>query len=93
MDEGGMGEALALGARKALRVVQFLEESSARTGGEALQVEQNPRRHDRAGQASTAYLVDACDQANAACPVVGKEGRGAQGARLFNPNEDPFPVR
>ncbi len=49
--EDGLGETLALGTREALRVVQLLEEIPARAGGEPLQVEENPRGHDRAGQA------------------------------------------
>ena len=50
VDEDGLRKTLALGTRKALRVVQLLEEIPARAGGEPLQVEENPRGHDRAGQ-------------------------------------------
>ena len=64
-------------ARKALRVVQLLEETPARAGGEPLKVEENARGHDRAGQAGAPHLVDACDQANATSAIVGKEGRVA----------------
>ena len=91
VDEDGLGETLALGTRKALRVVQLLEKIPARAGGEPLQVEENPRGHDRAGQAGAPHLVDACDQANATSAVVGKEGRVAHGVRLFKPTENPLP--
>src|SRR6266508_4024115 len=62
--EDGLRETLALGTRKALRVVQLLEKIPAWAGGEPLQVEENARGHDRAGQAGAPHLVDACDQAN-----------------------------
>ena len=76
--EDGLREPLALGRREALRVVHLLEEIPARAGGEPLQVEENPRGHDRAGPAAARpHLVDACDQANATSAVVGKEGRVA----------------
>ena len=76
--EDGLREPLALGRREALRVVHLLEEIPARAGGEPLQVEENPRGHDRAGPASARpHLVDACDQPNATSAVVGKEGRVA----------------
>ena len=75
--EDGSGETLALGAPKALRVVQLLEKTPTRAGGEPLKVEEDPRGHDRAGQAGAAHLVDAGDQANATSAVVGKEGRVA----------------
>jgi hypothetical protein len=72
--EDGGGEALAFGTRQALRVVQLVEEVSARAGGEALQVEENACGHDRSGSAGAPHLIDAGDQANAASEVVGKEG-------------------
>jgi hypothetical protein len=67
-------ETLALGRRKALRVVQLFEKISAGAGGEPLQVEENARGHDRAGPAGAPHLVDAGDQANATSAVVGKKG-------------------
>ena len=79
--EDGLREPLALGRREALRVVHLLEEIPARAGGEPLQVEENPRGHDRAGPAGPPHLVDAGDQANATSAVVGKEGRVAHRAR------------
>ena len=91
MGEDGLGETLALGTRKALRVVQLLEKTPTRAGGEPLKVEENPRGHDRAGQAGAPHLVDACDQANATSAVVGKEGRVAHGVSLFKPTENPHP--
>ena len=66
-----------LAALDALRVVHLLEEFPARAGGEPLQVEEDARGHDRAGQAAAPHLVDAGDQANATGAVVGKEGRVA----------------
>ena len=89
VDEDGLGETLALGTRKALRVVQLLEKIPARAGGEPLQVEENPRGHDRPGQAGAPHLVDACDQTNTTSAVVGKEGRVAHGVSLFKPTENP----
>ena len=75
--EDGLGETLALGTPKALRVVHFLEEISARAGVEPLEVEENAGGHDRAGQAGAPHLVDARDQADATSTVVGNEGRVA----------------
>jgi hypothetical protein len=84
--EDGVREPLALGRRQTLRVVHLLEKISARAGGEPLQVEENPRSHDRTGQASTSpHLVDAGDQANATSEVVGEKGRVAHGPSLFKP--------
>ncbi|MEX2032460.1 MAG: hypothetical protein WEA81_06300 [Dehalococcoidia bacterium] len=78
MGEDGFREPLALGRRQALRVVHLLEEIPARSGGEPLKVEENPRGHDRAGPASARpHLVDAGDQTNATSAVVGMEGRVA----------------
>jgi hypothetical protein len=74
MRKHALGEKLALSTPKTLRVVQLLEKIPARARGKPLQVEENPRGHDRAGQAGAAYLVDAGDQANATSAVVGKEG-------------------
>jgi hypothetical protein len=91
VDEDGLGKSVALGTRKALRVVEFREKIPARAGGEPPQVEENPRGHDRASQARAPYLVDACDQANATSAVVGKEGRIAHGVRLFKPTENRHP--
>jgi hypothetical protein len=91
VEEDGLRETFALATRKALRVVQTLEKVRVRAGGEPLQVEENPRRHDRAGQASTAHLVNTCDQANATSTVVGKEGRVAHELSLFKPTEKRHP--
>jgi len=90
--EDGPGETLALGTRKTLRVVQLLEKTPTRAGGEPLKVEEDPRGHDRAGQAGAPHLVDACDQTNATSAIVGKEGRVAHGVRLFKPTENPHPL-
>src|SRR3954469_9023737 len=86
--EDGPGETLALGTRKTLRVVQLLEKTPTRAGGEPLKVEEDPRGHDRAGQAGAPHLVDACDQANATSTIVGKEGRVAHGVRLFKAHRE-----
>ena len=73
----------ALGRREALGVVHLVEEIPARAGGEPLQIEENPRGHDRAGPASAGpHLVDAGDQANATSAVVGKEGKSLTELRL-----------
>src|SRR5205823_2473200 len=74
--EDGRGETLALGRRKALRIIQVIK-IAARAGGEPLQVEENPRGHDRTGQRSAAHLVDAGDQAKATTAVIAKEVRVA----------------
>ena len=88
--EDGLGETLALGTRKALRVVQAPR-------GDSLPAPEASRSRSKRtpaamiGPAKQArpHLVDACDQANATSAVVGKEGRVAHGVRLVKPAEKP----
>ena len=75
--EDGLREPLALGGRKALRVVHFLEEIPPAPEAIRSRSKRTPAAMIGPAQQARPHLVDAGDQANATSEVVGKEGRVA----------------